>query len=64
MTTKLEQYGVPTRANTKFMPWWKKLNKELQSLGQADANFGEAHDCFETGHAPSTAAAEIAVLRS
>ncbi len=54
--------AVPTYRNTKFTPWWEMLNAELAKLGLPEATFGPAHDAYEFGEAPSTAAASIAAM--
>lgn len=47
---------VSTKTNTTFANWWKKLNKLLVKGGLAEAGFRTAHDFYEMGDSPETAA--------
>lgn len=51
---------VPTYRNTEFMDWWQMLNRECAKLGLGERPFGEAHDAYEMGESPDTAAAHFA----
>jgi hypothetical protein len=51
--------AVKTRRNTKFVHWYDLLHAECVKRGLATPTFGPAHDAYDMGESPETAAAEI-----
>ena len=49
-----------TKANTPFSAWWPLFNEALAALGQPEAGFLDARDCWELGDSPETAASYLA----
>lgn len=59
MHTQFEFSTVKTYRNTKFMDWYDLLNAECEKRGVPTPTYGPAHDAWEMGETPSTAAANV-----
>lgn len=57
--TMTEFPAVKTRRNTKFVDWYDLLNAECQRRGLPTPTFGPAHDAYDMGESPETAAANV-----